>query len=223
MAARDLNVVSTQEALVEALRDRILAGDFAAGSPLSDVALATEYGVARPTLRAAIQALVYEGLMRREPRRRAFVPRLMAQDIRDLYLVRLPLELTAVKALVRRPEALQPAARVVERFERLGEQGSWREAVDADMAFHAALIAGVASPRLERTYGSLQSEIRLALIQLRPAYATVSALAEEHRRLLEAISSGPVSTAVRAMREHLEQAVEDLSTGVPTRNPRLTT
>jgi DNA-binding GntR family transcriptional regulator len=218
MAARDLHAVSAQEALVQALRDRILGGEFAPGSPLSDVALATEYGVARPTLRSAVQALVHEGLIRREPRRRAFVPRLTAQDIRDLYFVRLPLVLAAVNALVRRPEALQPATRVVEQFQRLGGEESWREAVEADMAFHAALIAGVESPRLERTYGSLQSEIRLALIQLRPVYATVSALAEEHRRLLEAIASGPASTAVRVMREHLEQAVEDLSAGAPPKN-----
>ena len=217
MTARALHAVSTQEALVEALRDRILAGELAPGSPLSDVALAAEYGVARPTLRAAVQALVHEGLIRREPRRRAFVPRLTAHDIRDLYFVRAPLELAAVKALVRRPEALQPAARVVEQFERLGGEDSWREAVDADMAFHAALIAGAASPRLERTYGSLQSEIRLALMQLRPAYAAVSALAEEHRRLLEAITSGPQSAAVRVMREHLKQAVEDLPRQQPAR------
>jgi DNA-binding GntR family transcriptional regulator len=215
MAARDLHAVSTQEALVEALRDRILGGEFAPGSPLSDVALATEYGVARPTLRAAVQALVHEGVLRRKPRRRAFVPRLAAQDIRDLYFVRLPLELAAVKALVRRPEALERATRVVEQFQRLSGEESWREAVEADMAFHAALIAGVASPRLERTYGSLQSEIRLALIQLRPAYATVSALADEHRRLLEAIASGPERTAIRVMREHLEHAVEDLSAAAP--------
>jgi DNA-binding GntR family transcriptional regulator len=210
-ASRSLNAVSAQEALVESLRDRILAGELAPGAPLSDVSLATEYGVARPTLRAAVQALVHEGLMRREPRRRAYVPRLTAGDIRDLYFVRIPLELCAVEALVRRAGALGPAARAVERFERLGADASWRDAVDADMRFHAALVAGADSPRLTRTYGSLQAEIRLALVQLRPAYDTVEALAEEHRRLLEAVVSGPAREARRAMQEHLERAVADLT------------
>jgi DNA-binding GntR family transcriptional regulator len=212
LSARNLEVVSAHDALVGSLRDRILAGEFEPGSSLSDVALATEYRVARPTVRAAVQALVHEGLLRREPRRRAFVPRLGPDDIRDLYYVRIPLELAAVDALVRGSADLGRAGRAVERFEALGEEASWREAVDADIGFHAALVAAAGSPRLERAYEALQSEIRLALIQLKPAYSAVAPLAAEHRLLLEAVRSGPARKAVGLMRDHLEQAVEDLTT-----------
>jgi DNA-binding GntR family transcriptional regulator len=211
LSTRKLEVVSAHDALVGSLRDRILAGEFEPGSSLSDVALATEYRVARPTVRAAVQALVHEGLLRREPRRRAFVPRLGPDDIRDLYFVRIPLELAAVDALVRGSADLGQAARAVKRFEGLGDETSWREAVEADIAFHAALVAAAGSPRLERAYEALQSEIRLALIQLKPAYSAVAPLAAEHRHLLEAVRSGPVSKAARLMRDHLEQAVEDLT------------
>jgi DNA-binding GntR family transcriptional regulator len=55
------------------------------------------------------------------------------------------------------------------------------------------------------------SWIRLALIQLKRAYSAVAPLAAEHRVLLEAVRSGPVSKAVGLMRDHLEQAVEDLT------------
>jgi DNA-binding GntR family transcriptional regulator len=195
----------------DALGARNLAGEFEPGSSLSDVALATEYRVARPTVRAAVQALVHEGLLRREPRRRAFVPRLGPDDIRDLYFVRIPLELAAVDALVRGGADLGQAGHAVERFEALGEEASWREAVDADIGFHAAVVAAAGSPHLERAYEALQSEIRLALIQLKPAYSAVAPLAAEHRLLLEAVRSGPARKAMGLMRDHLEQAVEDLT------------
>jgi DNA-binding GntR family transcriptional regulator len=175
---------------------------------LSDVELATAYGVARPTLRAAVQELVHEGLMRREPRRRACVPRLTAEDIRDLFYVRVPLELLAVEAIAGRVSVLGSAIRAVEHFERLGPASSWRDVVDADMRFHTALIAATGSARLQRAYASLQAEIRLARAQFRDE--TVTMLADEHRRLLTSIVDGPASEALQAMREHLQRAEEDL-------------
>jgi DNA-binding GntR family transcriptional regulator len=208
VVSQPLRAVSAQEALVDSLRDRILSGEFVPGAPLSDVELASAYGVARPTLRAAVQELVHEGLMRREPRRRACVPRLTAEDIRDLFYVRVPLELRAVDAIAGRPSVLGAAIEAVEHFERLGPESSWRDVVDADMRFHTALIAATGSARLQRAYASLQAEIRLARAQLRAETATM--LADEHRRLLTSIIEGPTSAALKAMREHLQQAEDAL-------------
>jgi DNA-binding GntR family transcriptional regulator len=208
MASQPLHAVSAQEALVESLRDRILSGEFVPGAPLSDVELASAYGVARPTLRAAVQELVHEGLMRREPRRRACVPRLTVEDIRDLFYVRVPLELRAVEAIAGRVSVLDAAIQAVEHFERLSPESSWRDVVDADMRFHTALIAATGSARLQRVYASLQAEIRLARAQLR--VETVTMLADEHRRLLTTIIEGPPSAALQAMQEHLQRAETDL-------------
>jgi DNA-binding GntR family transcriptional regulator len=208
VASQPLHAVSAQEALVDALRERILSGEFVPGAPLSDVELAAAYGVARPTLRAAVQELVHEGLMRREPRRRACVPRLTAEDIRDLFYVRVPLELLAVEAVAGRASVLGPAIEAVEHFERLSPDSSWRDVVDADMRFHTALIAATGSARLQRAYASLQAEIRLARAQFR--VETVTMLADEHRRLLTSIVEGPAGAALRAMQEHLRRAEEDL-------------
>src|ERR687887_1998375 len=207
VASQPLRAVSAQEALVESLRDRILRGEFVPGAPLSDVELASEYGVARPTLRAAVQELVHEGLMRREPRRRACVPRLTVEDIRDLFYVRVPLELRAMETITGRVSVLGAAIQAVEHFERLGPESSWRDVVDVDMRFHTALIAATGSPRLQRAYASLQAEIRLARAQFRDE--TVTVLADEHRRLLATIIAGPASAALQAMQEHLQQAEDD--------------
>jgi DNA-binding GntR family transcriptional regulator len=208
--SQPLHAVSAQDALVESLRDRILRGEFAPGAPLSDVELATAYGVARPTVRAAVQELVHEGLMRREPRRRACVPRLTAEDIRDLFYVRVPLELRAVETITGRMSVLGGAIQAVEHLERLGPEPSWRDVIDADMRFHTALIAATGSARLQRAYASLQAEIRLARAQLRVPEETATVVVQEHRRLLATIIAGPASAAVQAMQQHLLQAEEDV-------------
>lgn len=211
MAARPLEVVSTLDALSSSLRTRLLDGQLPPGTAIGEVDLASEYGVARPTARAAIQALVAEGLLRREPNRSARVPKLTADDVRDLFYVREALELQVVATLVehhRRPPAAEDAVR---RLERLPRRAPWDEVVEADMDFHTALVEATGSPRLERVYASLQSEIRLCMVQLKPSYDDVTAVAAEHRDLLEAIANGPKRTALKLMSEHLAMAVRDLT------------
>jgi DNA-binding GntR family transcriptional regulator len=211
MAARPLEVVSTLDALSASLRRRLLDGELAPGAALGEVDLASEYGVARPTARAAIQALVAEGLLRREPNRSARVPELTADDVRDLFYVREPLELQVVATLVDRHERPPAAEEAVRRLEALPRCAPWDEVVEADMDFHMALVGAAGSPRLERVYASLQSEIRLCMVQLKPVYDDVTNVAAEHRDLLELIANGPKRAALKMMTEHLAIAVRDLT------------
>ena len=64
MARAALARVSTVDALVDALRHRVLSGELAPGAAMREVELSEEYGVGRHSLRAALQALVHEGLLR---------------------------------------------------------------------------------------------------------------------------------------------------------------
>jgi DNA-binding GntR family transcriptional regulator len=139
------------------------------------------------------------------------VPELTADDVRDLFYVREPLELQVVSTLVARDARPPAAEEAVRRLERLPRRAPWDAVVEADMDFHTALVAAAGSPRLERMYETLQAEIRLCMVQLRPAYDNSATVAAEHRELLEAIATGPKRTALRLMSEHLAMAVRDLT------------
>jgi DNA-binding GntR family transcriptional regulator len=206
-----LQSVSATEALARALRDRILGGDIAPGTRLPEIELVNRYGVARPTVREALQLLVHQGLLRRRPNHSAEVPQLTPEAVQDIFFARLPLELHTVRTLVERAGELPAAEEAVERMARLEEDVHWSEVVDADIAFHAALIDAAGSQRLRRLHEVLEGEIRLCVAQLRPAWHTPAALAEEHRQVLEGILVGSVDAAEARMRQHLEKAVHDLT------------
>jgi DNA-binding GntR family transcriptional regulator len=211
MSGLAIQPISTTEAVVASLRTRILDGNIEPGVRLPEVELAMEFGVARPTVRGAIQTLCHEGLLVRERNRSAHVPVLTREDILDLFSVRIPLECLVVRAVLERGASLTPAREAMAVMEALPDDAGWHQVVAADGAFHHALVTAVGSPRLERLYGSLSGEIRLCVAQLRPSWASPSAIGHEHHEVLDVVESGDVQAAEARMRAHLERAVRDLT------------
>ncbi len=210
-----LHPISTTEALAGALREQILGGELSPATLLPEERLAASFGVARPTVRAAVQALVFEGLLRREPNRTAYIPRLTSDDVHDLYLVRTPLELHAVRTLVERSVRPLAAEQALEGLEPGGPEPSWTRVVDAALAFHRGLIEAVESPRLTRVFGSLEGELRLCFAQWKQGHGGMpEAHTVEHRRIFDAIVRGDAEQATRILRDHLDRGAR-LSLGAP--------
>ncbi len=203
--------ISTTDAVVASLRERILDGLVEPGTPLPEADLTRDFGVARPTVRAAIQTLCHEGLLKRERNRSAYVPRLSTAEVLDLFSVRIPLECLIVRQVLEKMSPLGGVYDAIARLSDLTERSHWSEVVDADLGFHHGLARAVGSPRLERLYLSLSGEIRLCMAQLRPAWKSPVTMAAEHRELLDVIERGDVDDAVARMTEHLERAVRDLT------------
>jgi DNA-binding GntR family transcriptional regulator len=210
MAGLEVRPISTTDAVVASLRARILDGAIEPGVRLPEMELAADLGVARPTVRAAIQTLCHEGLLVREPNRSANVPVLDREDIEDLFAVRIPLECLVVRELQARDASLTLAREAIERLESLPDDAGWSEVVDGDLTFHHALVDAVGSPRLDRLYRSLSGEIRLCMAHLRPSWTSPAAMGVEHHELLDVIEAGDVDAAEARMRAHLVRAVHDL-------------
>ncbi|MCI6574075.1 MAG: GntR family transcriptional regulator [Arcanobacterium sp.] len=66
------------------LRDRIITGDISGGTSLAEAGLAQEYGVARPTARAAIEILFFDGLVQKKPHMPAVVSIVSPEDISEI-------------------------------------------------------------------------------------------------------------------------------------------
>ena len=213
---RELKPVSVIDAVASSVRERVVAGEFAPGTQLREIELAAEYGVARPTVRAALQQLALTGLLRREANRSAVVPELSPEDIADLFRMRTLIETEAVRRLTKATAPPGRTEEAVRQLERLTKEASWSDVVEADLEFHRPLVAATESPRLLRLFELLEDEIRLAIAQLRPAYASPTALAREHRQLLTVIETRSPTEAAKLMQQHLDQAVGDLTEGAPS-------
>ena len=117
-----LDVVGIVDAVTQQLRRRILSGEIHPATAVTEAMVSREYGVARPSAKAAIEQLVATGLLMRTAHRSARVVSIDAEVVRDVYRTRTRLESSALRelALTRRvPDAASAAN--VELLDPAGE------------------------------------------------------------------------------------------------------
>lgn len=205
-----LRTVSVVDALVDTLRAQVLDGHMPPGATLVEADIAAEFGISRPTVRSAITVLVLEGLLRRQAHKSAYVPVLSRADVEDLFLVRIPLEIGVVRAVVAHGPPPLAAGRAVAALSAVPDDAPHSVFVDADLDFHRALVRSVDSPRLSRLYTALSGEIHLSMVQSRYALGR-ERIAREHGEVLAALEAGDVAIGEQRMRSHLEGACEALA------------
>lgn len=206
-----LRPVSIVDAVYAAIRERILTGQLDPAEALYEQATAERYGVARPTAKAAIDRLVTNGLLRRSANKSAHVPQLSEDDVHDLYFSRLAIEEMAVAFLA--TEGLSPdkARKALQDFDLAAKSGSVQGIIDADVAFHQALVECVGSPRVLRMYGSIIGEAHLCMVVKQTHHLLgPRTIAREHKAIYEAIVAGDAETAKQKLAQHLRKSEESI-------------
>lgn len=202
--------MTVPERLADELRRRILDGDLAPGTPLREQHLAAEHGAARHTVRAALRALAAEGIVRVERNRGARVSHLDRDELIALGELRIALEVEGARLALERhgclPEAVHRAGAALTRA---CARGSFAMVADAHEGLHAAIVEASGSPRIAASHRALAGELRLFLVQLRPAW-DMGALAAEHEALLRAVESD----GAEVLRAHITASTEALTTGL---------
>ncbi|MGW1344366.1 GntR family transcriptional regulator [Kribbella sp. NPDC002412] len=215
-AGLELGPSSLTDAMYESVRKRIVNGDIPQGEKLTEVRLATEYKVARPTAKAVLERLTALGLLRRTAHKTAVVPVLDQDEIRDLFFSRVTIERAAVSTLAETGEVPPAAARAQVAIEYAARDHVFENQVEADIAFHTALVAAVGSRRLSRMHELIIGEVHLTMGQYQ-AHRTAepSTVASEHAAILKAIQDGDPAGAAEHLAYHLEQAQGRLLNSLP--------
>jgi GntR family transcriptional regulator, gluconate operon transcriptional repressor len=196
----------------DAIRRLIATGQLAGGERLIEARIAEQLGISRGSVRDALWLLRGQGLVRDEPRRGSFVAELTAQDVRDIYDLRIAVELAAVRVLVQQPAA-ESFERLEQAIEAMAAEGrDAAAAAEADLGFHSAVCAASGNSRLHDVYTRHSSEL-LILLRLDEEKLTHQhgSMTGDHKFLLDALLSGDLDVAEAAFRTHLEEARDRVS------------
>lgn len=216
---------SLGESVYRLLWERILDRRLHPGEKLSDLRLSDELGVSRTPVREALNRLVQDGIVRAEPNRGFYVVSFSARDIREIYDLRAALEVAALELAA--PRLDQPMLRascadldrVEARIDAAQDPESFTAAagefLEADRAFHRALVERAGNARLSAVVEGLWAQI--AVFQKAGTYrrAAVEDSIRAHRAIIAALLAGDIPGASAELKRHImavkERALEDLA------------
>jgi DNA-binding GntR family transcriptional regulator len=205
--------MADEGAVLDALRDAILAGEFAAGQRLVEVDLCERFGCSRFSVRAAIPVLASEGLVDVQRHRGARVRVIPLEEAIEITEVRRMLEgLTAARAAERvTPAEAAELWQVIAGMREAVESAELMRYSDANARLHA-LIRKIAAHQtatgiIERLRGQMvRHQFMLSLVPGRPAVSLA-----QHERIVAAIVAGNPAEAEAAMRDHITSVIDSLS------------
>ncbi len=198
---------SKSERVYNYLRRRIRDLEIPPGTALRKNEIAVECGVSRAPVSEAIARLSAEGLVDVFPQSGSFVSPIRIADVRETLFIRTALEVEAVRRvtqvadrdLLRRLEENIAAQAKALRSARL-DPALYD---DLDEALHATIMEALHSSRARHLLESARVLLDRPRFLALPEDHRPEDTFEEHRRIVDAISTGDPDLAAAAMRVHL--------------------
>ena len=185
-----IETISLTERVISVLKQAFFTGKLKPGDPIIERQLAREMNVGTPVVREALISLKHEGFVRRVNNKGSYVTQFEAEEVRQLYMLRIELETLALQWARTRvtPADLDDLTRLVDLLVEAGNQNNRAEFLRRDLEFHRHYweLSGNAflADLLERLMAPL-----FAFVVLASDMPMTASMAREHYVLVDALRS----------------------------------
>ena len=207
----EIRTVSLAESVFKRLESDILSGKYMIGEPLTELSLCRELSVSRTPVREAIRRLVQENLVE-ETAKGHVVAGVSYEDIGDIYDIRMKIEgeATARFCKIATEQELARMREIVELQEFYTRRAEADKIKALDSEFHEIIYSGCGS----KMYGYILSSLHRKAQNSRKHSVSdgerAKCAAEEHRKLLNAISSRNEKLAEELAILHIKNAKNNI-------------
>jgi DNA-binding GntR family transcriptional regulator len=187
---RQLEAISLTEGVVAALKDAFFSGLLKPGEVIVERQIAKQMNVGTPVVREALISLKHEGFVRRVKNKGTFVTAFDADEVRQLYTLRVELETLALqwaRPIVTNSDVDQLKS-LVDRLVEAGQREDRRAFLERDIEFHRFCWKLSGNPFLAETLERLMSPL-FAFVVLASGHPMTAAMGREHYALVEALRS----------------------------------
>lgn len=203
------------------LRQAILAVELAPGAMIAESEIAARFGTSRTPVREALLRLADEGLVEIRPQRGTYVARMSLARIEEALFVRAAVEgavLQRIAALADRQPLVRTLTAIVDAQAAAVAARDTPAALDADTAFHRALVEASGLPGVWDVVARARDlHHRLRAIAVPQTGSAPRAIAD-HRAIVRALRAGDGAAAGARMGAHLARNLA-LARAIARRSP----
>jgi DNA-binding GntR family transcriptional regulator len=213
-SASEGHIEDRAQAIRDHLRDAIVDHRLAPGTKLSEGEVGTLFDVSRTVARSALQMLSFEGLVRTERNRGAFVANPSPEEARQVFASRRLIEPGIAIAATERIEPSDIVAfksQLEEESRHISERGprARRSEIKASGDFHLLLASVAGNAILQRFMEELVARSSL-VIALYGRSGVSSCGHNEHLQILAALENRNATLASSLMLHHIDHIEADL-------------
>jgi DNA-binding GntR family transcriptional regulator len=203
----------------ETLKRQILEGVLPPGTRLKDNELAAGLGVSSTPVREAVKRLESERLVETVPYVGSSVKQFSAQEVGDIYDVRIALESLAVRLTADSltDAQIQRIEELVECYRRACEVGDQTSALQFDLGFHDLVAEASGNVTLQEMLRLLSAPIQM-LRRLDRGTERMQQSLLDHQAILSALKKGDGDRAAELIEMHIERGKNHLLEIVTGRN-----
>jgi DNA-binding GntR family transcriptional regulator len=195
---------SLRDRILERVRSDIVSGRSGPGTMYSVPSLASELGVSTTPVREALLELSNRGMIVPMRNRGFKVQGSSLEDLENLFEMRELLErfavVNAARKRLKNTEDLKELADAVAVAVKARDVGDYLE---ADRAFHEALVSRAGNPRLTKMIMDLRDDMRLFGIDSAEGEERQRASVKEHYQLIELAAKGDTKNIASLMSSHI--------------------
>ena len=149
--------------IVDGLRNAILSGEISPGAQVTESSLAEQFGVSRGPLREAMRQLIDEGLLVSVPYTGTHVVDLSVNDVREIYSMRVNLEIFAFEQVwSRRDQSFHEGLRARhDTLTRCIDAEDDVASIDAELQLHGFVYEATGHQILLKTWESIRGRLQL--------------------------------------------------------------
>lgn len=197
--------IRAADAVYETMRGEIVSGELKGGAQLSIYRLAERFGVSRTPVRDAVLRLVDAGLVEIQRNRGVTVRGTRVADVRDVFDLRILLEVPATARAASAPSAdlIADLESCLDSLTETALGGDAEAFSRVDRHLHRLILRSSGNERLLATVEGLRDSIQARGVTTLDHSRSLSEVRAEHEPIVAAIVAGRVEAAAAAMRTHL--------------------